>query len=49
MINERVAFGVVASVCVLLAVVVRFSGLNDSLPSDPSNDDFDQADRLSPR
>lgn len=35
MINEWVAFGVVAVVCILLGVVFRFAGFNDTLPDDP--------------
>jgi hypothetical protein len=49
MINEWVAFGGVAVVCVLLGLVFRFSGLNDSLPSDPSVNDPEQADPPPPR
>jgi len=49
MINEWVAFGVVAVVCVLLALVFRFSGINDSLPADPPANDPEQADPHSRR
>ncbi len=49
MINEWVALGGMAAVRVLLAMVFRLSGLNDSLLTDPSADDPYQAHPSAPR
>ena len=43
MINEWVAFGIVAVVCILLGVVFRFAGFNDTLPDDRPAEDRDDA------
>jgi hypothetical protein len=37
--NEWLAFGVVALICGLLAVLVRFSGKDDSSPLDSPTDE----------